>query len=206
MSTTNPYGIERADPSDSADLFAFLMPIYAENALQTVSAHKVASLVDRCVNMDEAIAGVIRGGAASPIVASIGLVIEEADYTDDKQIRAVWAFTHPDHRRENYLKKMIEFGKWCQESMQQGSDTPLPLVMQILTSLDLEAQMRAYQRYAPQVGALFTWGLVPNAQYDQLQLGTGRGHMGRASGKQHRVGLHRASPLLEKSHRSGRAS
>ena len=194
----NPHpDIERAGPADAAALFDFLVAMYAEDALQPLSSAKIHALVDRCTAMDRGLAGVVRSDD-TPIVASIGLTLDEFDYTDHQHLHVRWLYVHPSRRRENHATRLVEFAKWAQEGMQEHSDQPLPLFLDIATRAPLEPKLRLMQRSAPQVGALFSWGGAPTDQFDQLRLGNGRGSMGRNFASHthpERTGTHRPSTL-----------
>lgn len=192
----NPYDVDLATVDDADELLRYLIPLYSETALQPVSLTKLENLIVRCVNQDNAIAGIVRS-SDRPIVASVGLLVDEHDYTDEPHLRVSWLNTHPAHRREPHGRKLIEFAKWAQEQMTAACGAPMPLFAQLLTSEDLLGQMQAYQRNMPQAGAWFAWGAAPARQFDQVSMGTGKGHLGRSTGEAARVGRIRPSPFAK---------
>lgn len=177
MTQVNPFGVRAADESDAQALKDFLMPLYAENALQRVSEPKIDALIVRGVLRQNAIVGIIEG--EDGIQASIGLMLEELDYTDDQHVAIKWHFVAPRHRKENYGHRLMQFAAWTYEGLQAMADEPIPLIGHILTSEDLLPKIRLFQRSLPQVGAYFALGCLPSNPFDQIRLDDGRGTHGR---------------------------
>lgn len=177
----NPHQIRRAIPSDSAELFDFLVPIYAETALQPVSATKLRGLVDRACNSQAAICGLITG--EDGIEGSIGLMIETFDYCDVPHVQIKWNAVAPAYRRQNHGARLMRFAKWCYDGLaKEAEPMPLPMFADIMTTTGLEPKIKMMQRNIPQVGALFAWGCTLEGRFDQTVFGQGR-QPGRSQGR-----------------------
>jgi hypothetical protein len=165
---SNPHGVRKALTADYGRLFQFAAAQYQECALQPPSDARIAEIVRRCVSMDGALAGVIDG--PSGIEASVGMTIEQFDYSDARHLRIKWLGVHPHFRRTNHAARLMDFVKWCQENISTSGET-LPMFMDVLTQGALQAKMHLYLRSAPQVGASFAWGAALQDAYSQSHVG-----------------------------------
>lgn len=174
----NPFKVRRATPDDAAALVNFTLDLYAEEGLQTVSPGKVTALVQRAVNRDGAIAGIIEGETG--IEASVGLAIEQYDYSDEKHLKMKWLGVRPAFRKGDRAANLMRFAQWCHEEINKASEHPMPLYLDLLTREALAGKMHLYLRLVPQVGATFACGGVPPDQFNQ-------GHVGDDRHETHRV-------------------
>jgi hypothetical protein len=154
---SNPFSVRRADPYDLDALFDIALFLAHEDALQPVSETKLRAAVQRCVNMDNAIAGIIDG----------------KDGIDADHLATLWIGTSQAYRdritkqrQRNYAPedaglatRLLRFAKWASEQMD------VPLVISVLTARDLAAKLTSYQRQTPQIGALFGWGDLPDRSF-----------------------------------------
>lgn len=159
----NPQGVRRASPADYDALLAAALNCYAENALQPVSHAKVGEIVRRCVEQDQSIAGIIDGPAG--LEASVGLSIASFDYSDERHLRCLWLGVEPAHRKTPHGVKLMEFAQWAQSVLE------VPLYLDLTTVETLQSKMHLYLRTAPQVGAFFAFGAVPEGQFNQSRVG-----------------------------------
>ena len=171
MSDSNPFNVRKADPYDLEPLFNLAMFLSHEDALQPVSEAKLRATVQRCVNMDNAIAGIIDG--PDGIDASVGLVLDQFPYSDQDHLAARWIGTSKAYqdritkqRERNYApedagfaSRLLRFAKWASDQMD------VPLVITVLTASDLKAKLTSYQRQTPQIGAIFGWGDLPDRSF-----------------------------------------
>ncbi len=163
MSIENPMGVRRADPDDLAPLIASASLIFADGALQPVSGIKVAALVQRCIERDRAIAGIIDG--ADGIEASIGLAVDSFPYSDAEHLFVAWMGVHSQYRKSTHAIKLMEFAQWAQGIMD------VPLFIELSTLDALQGKLHLYLRSVPQVGARFCWGTMPAGVFSQRELG-----------------------------------
>ena len=166
--TSNPHGVRKALTADYGRLLQFAATQYQECALQPPSNAKVAEIVRRCVTMDGALAGVIDGEGG--IEASVGLTVEQFDYSEERHLRVKWLGVHPHFRRTNHASRLMDFVKWCQENIGSPNEK-LPVFMDILTQDALQAKMHLYLRSVPQVGASFAWGASLQGAFSQSHVG-----------------------------------
>lgn len=159
----NPFSVRVAEPSDRPALIEIAILIISEGALQTVSADCVADMVDRCIARDRAIAGIIEG--AMGIEASIGIIVDRFDYSDEDHLDAKWLGVAPNYRTSNHGAKLLSFARWFQEGV------GIPLFLELLTVRELQAKMHLYSRTLPQVGAQYSFGGAPEGQFNQGRVG-----------------------------------
>jgi len=174
--TPNTYGVLKARLCDAPAIREFLLGhYYPEAALQPISIRKVDSMIGRCVSRDRAMAGIIMGDGG--IEASVGISIEEFDYSEHPHLEARWLSVHPDHRHSTHLQQLLKFADWAAEQM------GVPAFLGVLTDKDLIGKMRLYQRRMPQVGAMFAAGVQDGRFYSQLRMGDGRADPDRDGGR-----------------------
>jgi hypothetical protein len=181
--TPYPTLVRIATPEDFDELSLFVPQVLGENSILPVSSTKIEAQIERCVNrVDGAIAGIIDG--EDGIDAGIGLAFCESDLSDIPYVRAVWCGLHPNARRRrpaseadprgHYGNMLIEFTKWCHESLEQIAGHPILYQLDILTIKALAAKVRLYQRGLTQIGASF--GLGANGEFftqDEAELADG---------------------------------
>lgn len=171
MSDSNPFNVRKADPYDADALFDMALFLTHEDALQPVSETKLRALVQRCVTMDNAIAGIIDG--PDGIEGTVGLVVDQFPYSEADHLAALWIGTSQAYRdritkqrQRNYAPedaglatRLLRFAKWASDQMD------VPLVISVLTAGDLKAKLTSYQRQTPQIGAIFGWGDLPDRSF-----------------------------------------
>jgi hypothetical protein len=163
MSTPNPQAVRRADPDDLASLIASASLIFADGALQPVSGTKVAALVQRCIERDRAIAGIIDG--TDGIEASIGMAVESFAYSDLDHLAVMWLGVHTPFRKTTHAQQLLAFAVWAQSVME------VPLFAD-LSTLDSQAgRLHLYLRTMPQIGARFSCGSDVAGAFSQRELG-----------------------------------
>lgn len=180
----NPLGVRRADHNDYEPLCDLVLHLASEDALQPISEEKVRLAVQRCIERDGAIAGIIDG--AEGIQATVGLMLDRLPLCDDDYLATRWMGTSASYRERmsdlldqrrkrgwtkmpddfGLLTRLVRFAKWVSEKMD------CPLIISVLTVRDTEVMLSSYQRQAPQVGAMFGWGgLLDRAFLNQARDG-----------------------------------
>lgn len=160
-------GVRMANSSDEDKLYDFLVKyLYTENALFPMSATKVreqvrAALRPPALGKLGGVCGIIDG--PNGIEASIGMVLANPWYSDDWFLDEIWTYVHPDHRKSDKAKRLIEFAKWASVNIK------IPVVIGIVTRKRLEAKMRLFQRQLPQVGAWFVYGKQFDDSFNQKE-------------------------------------
>lgn len=145
----NFQGVRMAKPGDENAIFKMLCLAQKENGIFSMSERKVRDFIRQATEQRGGIIGIIEG--KHYIEASIGLIVENWWYTDQWSIGERWNFVHPNHRKSDHAKKLIEFAKWCSDSMQ------LDLEMGVISNERTEAKIRLYRRQMPMVGAFFMY-------------------------------------------------
>src|ERR1700744_3433227 len=98
---------------DRDSVLSLCRTLHDENGLFSLSERKLERLVDRYFAQDRAIIGVI--GPVGNVEGSVYLAIEEPYYSDDLHLCEFWNVVHPDHRKSNHAKQLIEFAKRCSD-------------------------------------------------------------------------------------------
>lgn len=159
-------GCIAAGPDDADDIYDFLLPMHAENAIFPLSETKAREAIHKCTHDKLGIAGIIRGRSGA-IEGSIGIVVTSQWYTDAVHLQEIWNYVSPQHRNTKHARTLLEFGQWASDRMtynavQRGvTDAFIPFIFSLITRKRLIAKMRLFQRSAPQVGAIFMWPIAP---------------------------------------------
>ncbi len=145
-------GVRLANSTDEDRLYEFLVKyLYTENALFPMSPTKVRERIKAALLHTSGACGIIEGPDGE-IQASIGMVMGTPWYSDDFYLDEIWTYVHPDHRKSDKAKRLIEFAKWV------STNIKVPVVIGIVTRKRLEPKIRLFQRQLPQVGAWFVFG------------------------------------------------
>jgi hypothetical protein len=136
--TPKPENVKLAAKVHERQVFDLLKLLALENALFRVDDECVLEIIRMATEEKGGIVGIIEDDGK--IVASIGLFLERFWYTKDWHVAEYWNFVHPDFRKSNYAKSLINFSKWINENM------GLILNIGILSSERTEAKIRLYER------------------------------------------------------------
>lgn len=138
----------RADESDVLELCRLLE---LENAVFPLSEKKVLEKLRQAFDRKLAICGVI--GEPKNLRGSIYLEIGAPWYSDRFGLFELWNFVHPDHRKSDYAKMLIDFAKRCSDTIDH-----LPLQIGIFSNERTEAKVRLYRRRLGEpAGAFFIY-------------------------------------------------
>jgi hypothetical protein len=141
-------GVDWVRQGDEDEIYSHLLELHSENGMFVVSERKVRSLIRQAINKEGGtMIGVIRGKIQ--IEASIGMVIDQWWYTEDWCLSERWNFVHPNYRKKNHARHLIDFAKWCDTQLR------LPLAMGIISTSRTEAKERLYRRQLTHVGGIF---------------------------------------------------
>ena len=135
----------RADEED--EIYRLLMELYNENALFSLDEKKVRETIRLATQRKGGVIGVIDG--PNGLEGSVGLSITQWWYTSEYHLGEYWCFVKEECRQSNHAKDLINFAKWCAETMN------MPLHMGIITTKKTAAKERLYRRVLPKVGAFF---------------------------------------------------
>lgn len=160
----NPFGLRVATHTDAEALLAFVLPIFEEDAAQTISIPKVAALVTRCLDRDRAIAGIVTGENGE-IEASVGASMDTFDYTDETHVMVRWLGVAPAFRKTDRASRLVGYVRWLYDVMQSNSDVPIPVFLPTLTTSEQRRKVLLYQRRLPMAGVLYAIGCLPERTF-----------------------------------------
>lgn len=157
-------GVRLATKADEGDIYALLVLMHAEMGFFTMNPEKVIAGIKQATDRQGGIIFVIDDGLRA--VASLGMTISNpAWYTDDEALVERWNFVHPDYRRTDYARKLLETGKWAHEWFKARGKL-MPFVCGINSFHRTEAKIRLFARYMPCIGGNFMYGEPP--RYGEL--------------------------------------
>jgi len=102
--------VRLAIPADRAPLLDLLRLKHAEDGIGGFDPLKADAAVAQGLTCDRALIGVIRSGAR--VEASVGLFVTSPWDSTDEFLADRWLFVHPDHRRSEHAKKLMDFARW----------------------------------------------------------------------------------------------
>ena len=150
--TDRPLNVRTAGPYDHNNLLALMKLAWEEQPISGLNEEKLQNMIRICTGgrrdgEPQGFIGVIDGknGLEGYFLA----VLSTWWFGDGWRIEELSNFVHPDHRKSNHAKDLIQFGKWMAESIE------LPLIMGITTGIRLQAKIRLYERHVTPFGALF---------------------------------------------------
>jgi GNAT superfamily N-acetyltransferase len=95
-------------------------------------------------------------GEPGGIRAMSYIEITRAWYTRENHIEELFCWVHPEHRKSDYGRLLIEYAKKCSDDISENAGIKVPLLMGVLTNRRMEAKVRLYRRhFGPPAGAVF---------------------------------------------------
>lgn len=146
-----------AGPQDAESLFGMCKLLWEENGLFPMSETKVRRMIDIAVTPDvrtesEPITIIGALGPVGNVEGSLALCITQNWYSDAWHVEELWNFVHPDYRKSNHAKSLIEYSKTVQAQL------GLPLMIGILSSDRTQEKVRLYsRRLGAPAGAYFVY-------------------------------------------------
>jgi GNAT superfamily N-acetyltransferase len=156
-------GVRVATKEDEGEIFALLLMLHAENGMFALNRDKVLEGIQCATERRGGIIYVIE--EANRVVASLGMIVASDWYSDDKYLLERWNFVHPEYRRSDYARKLLEQAKWTHERF-KAVGSLMPFQCGINSFDRTEAKIRLYARHLPCIGAFFMWG-APLRQTDK---------------------------------------
>lgn len=141
--------IRLAQPSEEPELLALARMMHAEGGMRKLDIDRVREMFGRAFNRQGGMLAVI--GAPGNIRAMMFLLLTQHWYTHDYHLEEVFNWVHPDHRKSDYSKLMIEYAKKASDEMSahsvaNGGDK-IPLIMGVLTNKRMAPKVRLYRRF-----------------------------------------------------------
>lgn len=180
----NPYGVLIAGQADEEAIYAHVLSLHKENGMWPLSGSKVWQVIKSATRQDgpvKNIIGLIKGAGGS-LQGSICLEVGETYYSNWLHFFELWNYVDPlyrtaiDTKRRSHVQRLIDFAKWCADTMslniaQDGGQPEFPLIIGILTQDHLEGKIRLYQRRGlQQIGATFMYRAVPMNSFNQKRV------------------------------------
>lgn len=153
------HGVRIAKPEDVPQIFQFLLPLHEENGLCKIDYPKTYQTVMDLVDPEHGVIGIIDGPQG--IEGSVGLFMTSNYYSRDMHLSEMWNYVRPDCRKTTHAKRLIEFAKWCADSL------GVTLYMGIVSVDRLDAKQRLYRRQLTPIGVTFIHGM-PSLKGEQL--------------------------------------
>lgn len=160
-------GVRLATQADEMEIFGLLLLLHAENAMFSLNREKTLAGIRYATERKGGIIYCIEEDKR--VVASLGMLIMSDWYSDDLYLMERWNFVHPEYRRSDYARKLLEQAKWASEWFKtRPGITSMPFMCSINSFERTEAKVRLYARHMPCLGAFFMYG-VPPRQSDQVR-------------------------------------
>jgi GNAT superfamily N-acetyltransferase len=154
-------GVRLATKKDEGEIFGLLIMLHAENGLFSMNRDKVLAGIQWATERKGGLIYVIDEGPR--VVATMGMTIASDWYSDDEYLMERWNFVHPDYRRSDYARKLLEQGKWAHEWFKVRGEIK-PFFCGINSFHRTEAKIRLYARHMPCIGGYFMYGEAPRQQ------------------------------------------
>jgi GNAT superfamily N-acetyltransferase len=151
-------GVRLATKADEGEIFGLLIMLHAENGLFSMNRDKVLTGIQWATERKGGIIYVIDEGPR--VVATLGMTIAQDWYSDDKYLLERWNFVHPEYRRSEYARMLLEQGKWAHDWFKAHGEL-MPFFCGINSFERTEAKIRMYARHFPLIGAYFMHGTAP---------------------------------------------
>jgi GNAT superfamily N-acetyltransferase len=142
--------VRRAVEADLPQLMALGRMLHEEIAISGWAQDLIDEAVKQALDGNGAVLGVI--GPIGHLQGMIHLHIGRNWYSHDAHLEELYSYVHPDYRRSNNAKKLIDFAKTAAEK------TGVPLLIGILSNHRTEQKIKLYQRrLGKPAGAYFLW-------------------------------------------------
>jgi GNAT superfamily N-acetyltransferase len=159
-------GVRLATKADEGEIFGLLVMLHAENGLFSMNRDKVIDGIQYATERQGGIIFVIEED--NRVVATMGMAIVSDWYSDDEYLLERWNYVHPDYRKRDYARRLLEQGKWAHEWFKREG-AMMPFMCGINSFHRTESKIRLYARHMPCIGAYFMYGMAPRMQEEIAQ-------------------------------------
>ncbi len=140
--------------ADRPAILSLCRLLHEENGIFPLHEPAVDAILDRALmpsrgGVRDAIVGIV-GGNDNPR-GCICVAVHNLWYTKAICADELFNFVHPDHRRSNYAKQMIEFAKASADAW------GLPLLIGVLSTERTKAKTGLYDRLLPEAGKYYLY-------------------------------------------------
>lgn len=155
--TDRPKNVRVATANDQDEIFRLMKAAWDEQPIAPFYEPSVKATIKRALirepgQKDIGVVGVIDGptGLEGYMCAFITpWWFSNPEIPEGWRLEELTNFVHPDHRRSNHAKDLIQFAKWLSENI------GLILIMGIMASERLAPKIRLYERQIKPMGGLF---------------------------------------------------
>lgn len=144
MTQTNST-IRLATSADEPELLALFRLMHAEGGMRRLDIDRVREMFGHAFNRRGGILAVI--GAPGNVRAMMFILLTKHWYTHDHHLEELFNWVHPEHRKSDYARLMIEYAKKCSDEMSRDAGEKIPIVMGVLTNKRMAAKVRLYRRF-----------------------------------------------------------
>ena len=141
--------VRLAVPEDIPVLMELLRAGCAEDSNHTIDEDKIFDMVRRYFEKGGAVIAVI--GEIGEPVAVLLMIVDQIWYSPDYQIYQLLLYVHPDYRKSDKAKQLIQFSKTTSEGLS------LDLTAGALSTEKTAAKIRLFQRQFQSTGAYFRY-------------------------------------------------
>lgn len=150
--------VRLASPSDEAEVITLIAMMHAESGLFALDETRVRKTLALAWERKGGTLAVI--GAPGQIRAMIYLTIATAWYTSDSHLEELFCWVHPEHRRSDYARLLMEFAKTSSDALSERAiklgGRKISLLIGVLTNARMAAKVRLYRRiFGMPAGAFF---------------------------------------------------
>ena len=144
-----PSVVRLATTEDLPELMKLCHMLHDENGIFSMDDDMVLETLQLGTNRKGGIIGVI--GTEQHLEGMIYMQVSNFWYSRQPYLVELFNFVHPDHRKSNHAKALIEFAKNC-------TDDKLRLVIGIISNERTKAKVKLYERSLGQpAGAFFVY-------------------------------------------------
>lgn len=148
MTNISPmYRVRVAAPEDEGGIMDLCRLLHAENGLFPLDETLVRNLVRTVLHDKQGFIGVI--GPKDRLEGSILIRLSTMWYSTSPVLEEYWNFVHPDHRKSERAKFMVNFAKSCATKM------GIPLLIGVVSNQRTRAKCRLYNRMLPKAGEFY---------------------------------------------------
>jgi ribosomal protein S18 acetylase RimI-like enzyme len=143
-----------AQPSDEPEILHLITLMHAESGWARLDIDCVRETLAKAFERRGGIITVI--GPPGAIRAMMYVWITHPWFSCENHLEELFCWVHPEHRRSDYSKLLIEEAKKYSDQISLQSGTKVPLLMGVLTNRRMAAKVRLYRRFfGLPVGAFF---------------------------------------------------
>jgi len=157
-----PENVRAADPDDERDLYDLAMLDLKENAehIAPISPNKVVALIHHGTRRQGGMIGVIDGPEGG-IVGAVCLVPSQWWWSEGYYLQDVFTCVHPDHRKSDYAKDLINFACWASDEWTRGFGYRVYTLTGVLGTKRVRDKIRFFRRMLTLVGAAVLYPAPP---------------------------------------------